>query len=242
MRMFAQDGVPPEGAGGRDGRPRRVRRLREEGVSGLVPRSSRPKSHPGRQWTMADARRVLEVRREMRWAGKARIAPELAERRPGGAPSQATVGRILRWAVETGRAQPCSICEGWAAAKRRHAVRPHDDAHINGKTFKEFRAACPATRRQHARVYSSATAHTARAFLGEAAKRLDIGAVQVDGCSAFMRHSWRSGFEDECRKRGLPLLVLPPRSRSSTASSNAPTAPCASSAGASTGTASPAPR
>ena len=27
-----------------------------------------------------------------------------------------------------------------------------------------------------------------------------------------MRHSWRSGFEDECRKRGLPLLVLPPRS------------------------------
>ena len=137
---------------------------------------------------MADARRVLEVRREMRWAGKARIAPELAERRPGGAPSEATVGRILRWAVETGRAQRARSAKG-GAAKRRRAVRPHDDAHINGKTFKEFRAACPATRRQHVRVYSSATAHTARAFLGEAAKRLDIGAVQVDGGSAFMRHS-----------------------------------------------------
>ena len=45
----------------------RKRRLRQEG---LVPRSSRPKSHPGRQWTMADARRVLEVRREMPWAGR----------------------------------------------------------------------------------------------------------------------------------------------------------------------------
>ncbi len=61
-------------------------------------------------------------------------------------------------------------------------------------------------------MYSSATAHTAKAFLGEAAERLGIGAVQVDGGSEFMRHSWRSGFEDECRKRGLPLLVLPPRS------------------------------
>ena len=65
----------------------------------------------------------------------------------------------------------------------------HMTTHIDGKTFKEFRAVCPATRRQYARVYSSATAHTARAFLGEAAKRLDIGAVQVDGGSEFMRHS-----------------------------------------------------
>lgn len=55
----------------------------------------------------------------MPWAGKARIAPELAERRPEGAPSEATVGRILQWAVEMGRAQPCSICEGRAAAKPR---------------------------------------------------------------------------------------------------------------------------
>ena len=62
------------------------------------------------------------------------------------------------------------------------------------------------------RVCSSAAAHAAKAFLGEAAKRLDIGAVEVDGGSEFMRHSWRSGFEDEWRKRGLPLLVLPPRS------------------------------
>ena len=40
---------------------------------------------------------------------------------------------------------------------------------------------CPRTRRQHAKVYSTATAHTATAFLDEAAERLDIRAVQVDG-------------------------------------------------------------
>ena len=50
----------------------RKRRLREEGVRGLVPRSSRPKSCPGRQWTMADAKRVLDARREMPWAGQRR--------------------------------------------------------------------------------------------------------------------------------------------------------------------------
>ena len=48
----------------------RKRRLREEGAKGLVPRSSRPKSHSGRQWTKADARRVLEVRRESRGRGR----------------------------------------------------------------------------------------------------------------------------------------------------------------------------
>ena len=37
-------------------------------------------------------------------------------------------------------------------------------------------------------VYSSATAHPARAFLGEAVERLDIGSVQLDGGSEFMRH------------------------------------------------------
>ena len=55
----------------------RKRCLREEGVRGLIPRSSRPKSHPGRQWTMTDAKRVLDARRKMPWAGKARIAPEI---------------------------------------------------------------------------------------------------------------------------------------------------------------------
>ena len=56
--------------------------MRMGGVSGLVPRSSRPLRHAGRQWTMADAERVLDVRRAMPWAGKARVAVELARRHP----------------------------------------------------------------------------------------------------------------------------------------------------------------
>ena len=66
---------------------------------------------------------------------------------------------------------------------------------------------CPEARRQYAKVYSSATAHTARAFLREAAAWLGIRAVQVDGGSEFMAE-----FETECKALGLPLLVLPPRS------------------------------
>ena len=60
------------------------RRLKEGGVAGLVPRSSRPLRHAGRQWTMADAERVLGVRRAMPWAGKARVAVELASGTRGG--------------------------------------------------------------------------------------------------------------------------------------------------------------
>ena len=56
-------------------------------------------------------------------------------------------------------------------------------------------------------MQSSATVHTARAFLSEAVERLDIsGAYKVDG-SEFMAE-----FEADCKKRGLGLLVLPPRS------------------------------
>ena len=43
------------------------------------------------------------------------------------------------------------------------------------------------------------------AFQREAARRLDIRAVQVDG-SEFM-----VGFDEECRALGVALLVLPPR-------------------------------
>lgn len=89
-------------------------------------------------------------------------------------------------------------------------------------------------------MYSNATAHTARAFLGEAAARLDIGTVQVgQRRSSCAIHG--SDFESECEAPGLPLLVLPPRSPQLNGigrcllKQSAPTARCASSAGASTG-------
>ena len=45
------------------------RRHRRDSLKGLVPRSGRPLTHPGRRWTRADARRVFAIREEMRWRG-----------------------------------------------------------------------------------------------------------------------------------------------------------------------------
>lgn len=77
----------------------------------------------------------------------------------------------------------------------------------DGKSFKSFRAVCPKTRRQHAKVYSRATSGVARSFLREVVEKLAPAGIQVDGGSEF-----EGVFEDECEALGLPLKVLPPRS------------------------------
>ena len=80
--------------------------------------------------------------------------------------------------------------------------------HINGHTFKEFfRTVCPRTPRHRAKVFPTAAAHTAKAFLDETAERLDIRAAQLDGGAESVAE-----FEAGCESRGVPLLVLPPRS------------------------------
>ena len=108
--------------------------------------------------------------------------------------SLAAVGRIVRWGLKAGHVKPCAFwCEGRAKAKRRrsfeggHAQRwRKEDKHqglqmdhmtlsIDGKVFKEFgfaepfgvRAVCPKTRRQHAQVFSRATAGVAKGLLAE---------------------------------------------------------------------------
>ena len=195
------------------------------GVKALVPRSSRPLTHPGKRWTHADALRVFAIRERMRWRGKARLHLEHNARHPDRPLSAATVGRIVRWGLAIGRIKPCAFwCEGRVQAKRRrsfaggHAERwraadkhvgiqvDHMTLSIDGRVFKEFRAVCPETRRQHAQAFSRATSGVGKAFLAEALKRLGEKAVQVDGGSEFM-----GAFEAECARRNLPLKVLPPR-------------------------------
>ena len=124
------------------------RRLGEGGVKALVSRSSRPRTHRGRRWTKADVWRVLRLRREMPWAGKARIAPLLAERWPDRTRMVACWCRAAAWrrwrrwsrrhlrrcrgccgrrssATAAPRPQPCGagcIC-GWRRRSRTGAWR-----------------------------------------------------------------------------------------------------------------------
>lgn len=58
-------------------------------------------------------------------------------------------------------------------------------------------------------IYTRATATTAKLFLDDMEGRTPnrIRAIQIDGGSEF-----QSVFEEECRRRGIKLFVLPPRS------------------------------
>ena len=103
-------------------------RFGKGGMRGLASRSSRPLTHPGRQWTLADALQAFAIRGEMRWCGKARRRLEHNLRHPDKPLCLAAVGRIVQWGLEAGRinpegigeANPCSFrCEGRAKAKRR---------------------------------------------------------------------------------------------------------------------------
>ena len=156
----------------------------------------------GRSGRRARRRRGASCGGRWRRGGRSR-----ARSAKGGPPRSGGATSPARMRAGGSRATGTSACNVPPAARFDHMT-----THIEGRTLKEVPAdsaspaVCPATRRQRARVYSSATAHTARAFPREAAERLDVKAVQVDcapckhGGSEFMRHSWRSGFEDECRE------------------------------------------
>ena len=217
------------------------RRFERGGLRGLAPRSSRPLTHPGRRWTHADALRVFALRGEMRWCGGMRPHLEHNRRRPDKRLSLAAVGRIVQWGLKAGRIKPCAFrCEWRARAKRRrdfsggHAQRwrkedkrqglqlDHMTLSIDGKVFKEFgfaepfgvRAVRPKTRRQHAQVFSRASARNASKWTAAPS-------------------SWATS-RTSAPSASRPSRCRRPAARNSTASSSAPTAPPASSAGAST--------
>jgi len=200
---------------------------RRGGVKALVPKSTAPRRVRRRRWTNRDRRRVERERQRRPWAGRAAIHAIPARRHTDFAISAATVGRIIRKAVDAGRLRPAAHCEGRAGPKRRrtfdgHAQRlkpgmkaaqpgelvqiDHMTVHADGRTLKQFHAKDPITKALHARACSGATARAAASFLDEAARRMPIRSVQVDGGSEFM-----ADFEEAYRRRGPPLHVLPPR-------------------------------
>ena len=144
--------------------------------------------------------------------------------------SESTVGRILSKAIRLNWIKPCAFYGGrvkvrrkrrwdhhaqrWRYREHRHKDRPGQLVQIDhmtvnlkeGKSFKEFRAVCPFTRRMVARVYSRATARNARCFLNVLLKTMSVHSIQVDGGSEFCAE-----FEQACADRDIPLIVLPPK-------------------------------
>ncbi len=80
---------------------------------------------------------------------------------------------------------------------------------LPGVSLKHFTAHDVISRWNTVSVYSRATASTATDFLDTLEKRMPfpVKAIQVDGGAEF-----EAIFEEECRKRGIKLFVLPPRS------------------------------
>ena len=83
-------------------------------------------------------------------------------------------------------------------------VRP-----LRGVILKHFTARDVISRWDVLEAHRRATSNTASGFIGVLLKWMPfpIKAIQVDGGSEF-----QDAFEGECQKRGIKLLVLPPRS------------------------------
>jgi putative transposase len=193
----------------------------------LEERSRRP--HRLRQPT-ASAELVEAVRalREAnpRW-GKDKLAPLLRE--AGWQVSNSMVGRVMRRLREQGRLAQAP--RSHIPVRRRSFMRPyairkpkgygiHDPGDLYqvdtmdlrplpGVVLKHFTARDTVSRWDVLDVASRATAATASRFLDSLQERspFPVRAIQVDGGSEF-----QAEFERECKRRGILLFVLPPRS------------------------------
>jgi putative transposase len=170
---------------------------------------------------------VLKAREESPPWGKDKLAVLLRE--AGWSVSTSMVGRILNRLKQRGvlvepPRQPVS-------ARRRVPPRPYavrkpkeyvvkqpgdlvqvdtlDLRPLPGTVLKQFTGRDVVSRWDVLSVYSRATSHSASLYLDELQQRspFPIRAIQVDGGSEF-----QASFEEECRRRGILLFVLPPRS------------------------------
>lgn len=197
------------------------------GNKGLEPRSRRPKRVRKPTWSPKLVDKVLELReRYPRW-GKEKLAVLLRDE--GFSVATSTVGRILihlkgkGLLVEPPRYR---VSVKRKASKRPYAIRkakgyqvraPGDLVQVDtldlrplpGVVLKQFTAVDVVSRFSVVEVRSRATATTACEFLKALQRRapFPIRAIQVDGGSEFMAE-----FEDACRRAGIALFVLPPRS------------------------------
>ncbi len=197
-------------------------------LTSLEDRSSRPRIVRQRTWGRQEVEAVLALRTHYpRW-GKAKLAVLLA--RQGITLALSMIGRILRYLRQRRLLiEPQSMR---ATPRARHA-RPHAQRKPKGVPIPKERPGdllqidtmrlypLPGVVRYHfsaidvvsrfgvVGVRGTATAGTAKEFLGEVRARMPFGikAIQIDGGSEFMAE-----FEAECQAAKIPLWVLPPHS------------------------------
>ena len=159
---------------------------------------------PERRWMKADAKRVPEVRWQKPWAGSVAELHDVAERWPEHALSEATVARILHWVVEAeGEAARqtrwCSSTTSRRTSTARRSRSSGRSAPSPGGSTPGYARASRRTQpgRSSARPWNASTPGACRRTAARSSCATCSGA---------------RSFEADCKKRGLDLLVLPPRS------------------------------
>ena len=203
------------------------RRYNPEHLESLEYRSPRPKRlrQPSYSVELVDA--VLKLREEYpRW-GKDKLVVLL--QREGFNCTTSTVGRILHRLKERGVLRepiPNHISARKRQRQRPYAVRkpkeyvakePGDIVEVDtldvrplpGVIVKHFTARDIISRWDVLEAHTRATSNTASVFIEAMLERMPfpIRAIQVDGGSEF-----KDVFEETCRRKGIKLFVLPPRS------------------------------
>jgi len=203
------------------------RRYDAEHLESLEGRSHRPKRVRQPTYSEELVQAVVSLREKYpRW-GKDKLVILLAQE--GYRVSASTVGRILSYAKRRGILKepiPNYVSAHKRPRKRPYAQRkpkyyqaaaPGDIVQLDtldlrplpGVLLKHFTAHDVVCKWNVMGVYREASAATAAHFLDslEARMPFSVRAIQVDGGSEF-----ESIFEEMCRRRGIRLFVLPPRS------------------------------
>lgn len=202
------------------------KRFNEGGPQGLEEKSRRPKRRRQPTWSPELAQRILALREQYpRW-GKDKLVVLL--RREGIDTSPSMVGRILTKLKARGvlKEPPRRLSSRHRLHPRPYAVRKPRDYRVHepgdlvqvdtldvrplpGVVLKHFTARDVISRWDVLEVHTRATATLAQGFLDTISERMPFGvrALQVDGGSEF-----QAVFEEACRRQGIRLFVLPPRS------------------------------
>ena len=203
------------------------RRYDPKNLRTLESRSSRPKRCRRPEYKTELVLAVQKLREQYpRW-GKDKLV--VLVRREGLETSASTVGRILHnlkargvlvepvWGVVSRRRRRVVREYATRKPKEYRIEKPSDLVQVDtldlrlktGKVFKQFTARDVISRWDTLGISTRATATAASAFVEEMVERMPFGvkAIQVDGGSEFYAE-----FERACKRHGIPLFVLPPRS------------------------------